>query len=549
MPTQAQLASAAWLHIGGASGAPRCLARREDVSPLWCLLLAGAAVVPAVTVPEPATEVPRQGLRVEVEQALRNWRQFCDFIAAHPQFHRVPALGIYLSAVAAFIEQAAADLGRPLAELWLQGDVDALAGPFDAHAPSRIEFWRWNADSRLQLVQDGDPLELHEITLVVDFEDLADWCRGFGLNSLDHPYFQALLREERFESVGTGFAEFCAALPADQAPAIPTDVGQVPNDGDAWLPETIAEPAQPSAEQYRQRYLQGDLQAALALAQQCDDEQQALHWARCACGLEDVAGQPVAAAWLWLAELALRGVGDLREARRWVELAAAAYPQLHEQGRLQLCIGRLWLDPAAGEPDARRAFQALQAVQRYCSHDDAEYAQSLYWLGLCWHRGQGCAVDHERAREAWRVASADGHGLATEALVQLLASEADAQADPQAAAELWEEALHHARQFLEVHGQQAPASLRRLLGEWLLSFAPVAWEEAHELLLQAAEAGDAQAMGLLSEAVYRDPASPLRNLRQALHWAWRYAVAQGLLVSAERGWRRWLFALVWYLRR
>lgn len=100
-----------------------------------------------------------------------------------------------------------------------------------------------------------------------------------------------------------------------------------------------------------------------------------------------------------------------------------------------------------------------------------------------------------------------------------------------------------------MHGQQAPASLRRLLGEWLLSFAPVAWEEAHELLLQAAEAGDAQAMGLLSEAVYRDPASPLRNLRQALHWAWRYAVAQGLLASAERGWRRWLFALVWYLRR
>ena len=99
-------------------------------------------MVPAVTVPEPATEVPRQGLRVEVEQALRNWRQFCDFIAAHPQFHRVPALGIYLSAVAAFIEQAAADLGRPLAELWLQGDVDALAGPFDAHAPSRIEFWQ-----------------------------------------------------------------------------------------------------------------------------------------------------------------------------------------------------------------------------------------------------------------------------------------------------------------------------------------------------------------------------------------------------------------------
>ena len=71
MPTQAQLASAAWLHIGGASGAPRCLARREDVSPLWCLLLAGATVMPAVTVPEPATEVPRQGLRVEVEQALR----------------------------------------------------------------------------------------------------------------------------------------------------------------------------------------------------------------------------------------------------------------------------------------------------------------------------------------------------------------------------------------------------------------------------------------------------------------------------------------------
>ena len=95
MPTQVQLASAAWLHIGGASGAPRCLARREDVSPLWCLLLAGATVMPAVTVPEPATEVPRQGLRVEVEQALRNWRQFCDFIAAHPQFHRVPALGIY----------------------------------------------------------------------------------------------------------------------------------------------------------------------------------------------------------------------------------------------------------------------------------------------------------------------------------------------------------------------------------------------------------------------------------------------------------------------
>ena len=57
------------------------------------------------------------------------------------------------------------------------------------------------------------------------------------------------------------------------------------------------------------------------------------------------------------------------------------------------------------------------------------------------------------------------------------------------------------------------------------------------------------AMGLLSEAVYRNPASPLRNLRQALHWAWRYAVAQRLLASAERGWRRWLFALVWYLRR
>lgn len=91
-------------------------------------------------------------------------------------------------------------------------------------------------------------------------------------------------------------------------------------------------------------------------------------------------------------------------------------------------------------------------------------------------------------------------------------------------------------------------AMRYQLGELLLACEPVAWEEAEQVLHQAAEAGYPQAMGLLAEKIYRDRASPLKSAGAATHWAWRYAAAQGLLASADKGSRRWLFALVWWLR-
>jgi hypothetical protein len=56
-------------------------------------------------------------------------------------------------------------------------------------------------------------------------------------------------------------------------------------------------------------------------------------------------------------------------------------------------------------------------------------------------------------------------------------------------------------------------------------------------------------MGLLAEGAYRDKTSPLRSMKKALHWAWRYAAAQRVIPSAETGWQRWLFAVIWLLRR
>ena len=76
-------ASAAWLHLG-ADQESILLSRQGWVSPLWCLLLARAEVVPAITAPEAGVQVPQLGLRVAADRALQHWRQFCAFIADHP---------------------------------------------------------------------------------------------------------------------------------------------------------------------------------------------------------------------------------------------------------------------------------------------------------------------------------------------------------------------------------------------------------------------------------------------------------------------------------
>ncbi|WP_374536322.1 tetratricopeptide repeat protein [Chitinimonas taiwanensis] len=305
-------------------------------------------------------------------------------------------------------------------------------------------------------------------------------------------------------------------------------------------------------EEWQRRYRQGDLNAALALSRHCETRAQAYQWARRACGLDELAGQASAATWLQLIELSLQGAGDLYEARDWVERGLAAMPELDERARLWLCAGRLWLNPAAGRVDAERAHQALECVQRFSDQQDAEHIESRYYLGHYWYEGLGGTVDRNQARELWRSAAADGHAPACEALLRLLIDDAHAQVNSDAAGQCLEEALYHARQFL-AHPQHGVASttlmaIRYQLGELLLVCEPVAWEEAEKVLHQAAEAGHAQAMGLLAEKIYRDRASPLKRAGAATHWAWRYAAAQGLLATADKGWRRWLFALVWWLR-
>ena len=991
------LASAAWLYMGGAGRVPRCLAQRTDVPALWCLLLAQAAVVPAIAVAEEGTQTPQLGLRVNAQTALANWQQFCAYIDRHPQFHRVPALGIYLAAVAEFLQQCAAELGEPLADLWLQGDLDAVSGPFDYVEQTRIEFWQWRVDSSLEIVQDGADVDLHEITQVLDFEDLDEWVRSFGLEHLDHPYFRALAQLDDFEEQGTRFEEFrehkpqpldpwlghgyraishankvgmraqdatdefwhvppqwdeirrdaesytrvwvrqaqqwgllqiepalellfapqfdevvdsaaggrCVVLqggrygvidieqrgwrlPAEYgelrqecngllrlrqgerygyldefgsvlvppryeqthafggpgrcdapglawvaegglwglidasgqvlqpccfsrieyrqeqenrgwrvwqqdrqgwvdaagalvvacewdevdcftrhvhaieaegiyrvtrdgrqgllpregdwhvacrymdieplgvgpgAPPLPTDpwrlspspeeadvasyiasgsreqsrllirvtdergTGVIDEAGRQIVPmaeqaiETLGnrnlqwlavcdeedryhlwdvlkrEPALPgryaavdvlplaaqallltfdelqderpyvvqcwwaadrpaiagrfsdlgdgefflrglmdsqrkalveawdkgetvdacellddgssrrvfirpgaapidAIGEWQRRYGQGDLDAALALARTCRDTAQAYAWAQRACGAERPDATPSSAAWIYLIELVLQGAGGaavLGKTRQWLERAMLVDSNFDEGYQLLLLQGRLWLDPATGTPDAHKAFAALERLRQLSGRNQREHSEGLYLLGRCWRDGLGCAVDQAKARDLWRAVASDGHGPATQALVELLVDEAEQHTDADAAGQLWQEALHHAQNYLEHFADDGVPALigyfQHFLGETLLRTEPVEWEAAADHLHQAAATGHAEAMGLLAEVVYRDPVSPLRNLRQALNWAWRYAAAQGLIASATSGWKRWLFALFWLRRR
>lgn len=997
-----ELASAAWLYLGGAGAEPRRLSLYSEVPPLWCLLLAQGEVVPAITGAQEETQTPQHGLRVSAEMALANWQQFCDFIDAHPQRHHVPALATYLTAVADFLRQCADELGRSLSELWLQGDLDAVSGPFDYENPSRIAFWKWNADVRLEDVQANASVELHDITLVLDFENLDEWVRTFGLESLEHPYFQALRHLDEFEAQGTPFDAFqeaededeepvdpwqgfnyraeasdgkqglraqpvadrawlvsptwdeiqpdlysgvrvwvrqgphwgllqvepavellfepqfdaivdsaagelavvckagrfgvidvhqrCWRVPAvhdelrqesglfrlrqgerygyldalgglivapryeqtrafgghamhdasglawvaqdglwglidsagqerqpcrferveyreehddrgwrvwqqgrqgwvsaDGALAVPCEWDEVdcfdpfvhayaaegiyrvtqdgkqgllprtgdwripcryedieplgvgpgapplpadslrsysgPEEGDVasfimagdrtqsrlliqvkseqgtgvidelerqvvpmadqriwplgndnlrWLQveaeerryqlwsvlerepalpgwyagvDVLVLPDQPpvlltferlqqehqryslqcwwavqqpaiagrfsgllddrecyfaclhrgdretlieawsqgqpipahellddgsrrpvfirpghtaidAMAEWERRFQQGDLDAALARSRSSPDQAQAYVWARRACGLEHADAPAPAAAWIHLLELVLQGAGGadaMAQARQWLERGMAAEDRIGERFKLQLLLGRLWLEPSAGPIDGPKAFQALTQVHDLSGRTEDIHVESLYLLGQCARDGLGCAVDPGKARECWRAAASDGHGLAAQALVALLADEAERQTDPDASGQLWEEALHHAESYL-THwaADQAPelgAQLHHFVGETLLRFDPPEWPAAEEHLLEAAEAGHSPAMGLLAASVYRDRASPLRDLRQSVRWAWRYAEAQGLIKSATRGWPRWLFSALWLLRR
>ncbi|BCG24661.1 hypothetical protein TUM18999_28520 [Pseudomonas tohonis] len=558
MPMESELASAAWLYLGGEGVEPCCLAWDQDVTPLWCLLLAGAQVVPAITPAQVDVQTPRQGLRLPLAEAQDHWAQFEAYVRRHPQHHRVPTLGLCLDAVAAFLDRAAARTGVPVESLWLQGDLDAVSGPFDANTDSRIGFWKWNADTRLQALQDGT-VDLHDVTLVLDYEDLDEWVRAFGLETLDHPWFRALGSIEDFSGLRVPFdgweESVDARLPADEPDGsdIEPETGEGPEP--ELEPELEAPVLQPvSPDEWERRHRAGDPAAALALSRLAHEPAQAMRWARRACGLEGEAA-PTAAAWLRLAQLAFERSGspdDLQQARGWVERARALDHELDEVHALLLLQARLWLDAEAGPVDGARAFAALERLLLLSVRNQAEHTEGLHLLGICRRDGLGCPADAEAARVLWRSAAADGHGPATRALVELLAAQAEAEEDAEAAERLWLEALNHAEVYLECFADRGDllviAFMHAFCGELALRTDPVDWEEAEAHLLRAAEAGHAEAMGLLAVEVYRNRHSPLRDLRRALHWAWRYGVASGVLKSADAGWQRWVFALFWLLR-
>lgn len=561
MPMESELASAAWLYLGGEGVEPCCLARDQDVTPLWCLLLAGAEVVPAITPAQVDVQTPRHGLRLPLAEAQGNWAQFDAYVRRHPQHHRVPTLGLCLDAVAAFLDRAVAHTGAPAESLWLQGDLDAVSGPFDANTDSRIGFWKWNADTRLQALQDGT-VDLHDVTLVLDYEDLDEWVRAFGLETLDHPWFRALSHIEDFSGLHSPFGERAEPVGAEPLPG-EFDEGDIEHAPDE-TPEPEAElelereapaPRPVSPEEWERRYRAGDPAAALALSHLADEPAQAMRWARRACGLEGEA-EATAAAWLRLAQLAFERSGsldELQQARGWVERAQALDHQLDEVHALLLLQARLWLDAEAGPVDGARAFAALERLLLLSGRNQAEHTEGLHLLGVCRRDGLGCPADAEAARVPWRSAAADGHGPATRALVELLAAQAEVEEDAEAAERLWLEALNHAEVYLECFADrddlQVIAFMHGFCGELALRSDPVDWAEAEAHLLRAAKAGHAEAMGLLAVDVYRNRHSPLRDLRRALHWAWRFGAATGVLKSADAGWQRWVFALFWLLRR
>lgn len=208
-----EAASGAWLHLGQDEAPPRCLAFCGEVPALWLVLLGGAREVPAVTPATAGYQVPAIGLRVSLEQALANWQRLSEWLQAHPQFYRVPALGLCLGAVEAWLRTAAEDRGPT----WLQGDLDAVSGPFDRNAPSRSGFWRWNADDRLQALADGSA-DLHRLTGVMDFEELGEWHRGFGFGTLRHPWFEALGQLDGFAALEHPFPALPPREPVEHDP-------------------------------------------------------------------------------------------------------------------------------------------------------------------------------------------------------------------------------------------------------------------------------------------------------------------------------------------
>ncbi len=558
MHMESERPSAAWLYLGGEGIEPRCLATDAYVSPLWCLLLAGAEVVPAITPAQVEVQTPGNGLRLSLETAQDNWAQFDAYIRRHPQHNRVPAIGLCLDAVAAFLQRAAEASEGPLQALWLQGDLDAVSGPFDANTDSRIGFWKWNADTRLQALQAGT-VDLHDITLVLDYENLDEWVRAFGLDTLDHPWFRALAHLEGFAGLQVPFAELEAPAEAKPLPVGLDEHDIALDPGPEHEPENeleLDEPAPPpvSPGEWARRYQAGDPAAALALSRLAEDPAQAMDWARRACGLEGAA-EPTAAAWLRLAQLAFERAGstdELLQARGWVERAQALDHQLDEVYALLLLQARLWLDADAGPVDGARAFAALERLLLLSGRNQAVHTEGLHLLGICRRDGLGCPADPEAARVSWRSAASDGHGPATQALVELLAAQADAEEDAEAAERLWLEALNHAEVYLECFAEEGDprvlAFMHGFCGELALRTDSIDWEAAELHLVRAAEAGNVDAMGLLAIDVYRNRQSPLRDLKRALHWAWRYGVATGVLKSADAGWQRWVFALFWLLR-
>ena len=188
-----------FFHVPGAALAPALLASShsdwEDLPSLWRILIAlgdpGDSMPPLAGQAAP----PSETMQAPARQALSRLAAFNAFLLHHPLLHRIAQLPIFLDSVLDFLtEQLAAFAPQESQGVVLIVQIGSTSWPenLPEYAQELRDMWQ-----RIESM--AAARQYHALDEVLGFTDSGEsfgqwraWANGYGLETLNAPYFRAL---------------------------------------------------------------------------------------------------------------------------------------------------------------------------------------------------------------------------------------------------------------------------------------------------------------------------------------------------------------------